>query len=583
LDAGRLANRAIEEKVDSERLLTLLDGLPLAIAQAGAYLHETGVGIKKYLGFYEQQWSDLMKSDQDYSGGSVWTTWAISYQAIRDKHKDTANLLLLWSFLDHKDLWHDLFATACRESPVTASMLSSWIGEIATSEIRFSEAMRLLRNYSLVEQVAETPSYATHPVVHQWAYHSQGQHFAAELSQLAVVVVGSAVPERIYRDDIILQRRLLPHAHACSRRSRERGLDWIYEVNTHNNTKDENLEQQTTIFSTIHMIGRLFAEQRERDVAEQMYKWALRGHERLVSLHQYWSTASVVIFSDLGDLYKYQGKLDSAKEVYGWALVHYGPALGLSHSLTLSIVVSLARLYEDQGKLDDAEEMYHRALRRYNQSVGPTHLDTLTTINSLGTFYAAQGKLDEAEHMFDRALQGYEKAEAGCTHRFVLSTIYNLGDIYTVQGKLCEAEQMYKRALRGYEHTLGPIDTVTLSVADTLGDLYMQQDELGEAEQMYQRALQGYDEALGHEQAQQRASDTLANLGDIYVERGETTKAREMYVRALSGLSHSAGWEDAVYMELVAKIVALPPVSEAGSGKQTGVQAASNGSKDTVA
>jgi hypothetical protein len=142
-------------------------------------LQESGVGLKTYLRFYEQQWSELMASDHladeplhDYRDRSVWTTWAISYQAIRDKHEATANLLLLWSFLDNKDLWHSLFATACGKSAIAMRMLSKWIGDIATSELKFSRAMQLLRNYSLVEEVeevAKTASYATHPVVHQWA------------------------------------------------------------------------------------------------------------------------------------------------------------------------------------------------------------------------------------------------------------------------------------------------------------------------------------------------------------------------------------------------------------------------------
>ena len=152
----------------------MLDGLPLAIAQAGAYLQESGVGLTTYLRFYEQQWSKLMASGhlsdtplQDYPERSVWTTWAISYQAIRERHKHTANLLLLWSFLDNKDLLHGLFAAACVASPVASRMLSGWIGNVASSEIKFSKAMQLLCNYSLAEQMQETGSYATHPVVHQ--------------------------------------------------------------------------------------------------------------------------------------------------------------------------------------------------------------------------------------------------------------------------------------------------------------------------------------------------------------------------------------------------------------------------------
>jgi hypothetical protein len=60
--------------------------------------------------------------------------------------------------------------------------------DIASNELKFSGAMQLLRSYSLIEvavettEVIETASYATHPVVHQWAHHAQGKRFAAELS-----------------------------------------------------------------------------------------------------------------------------------------------------------------------------------------------------------------------------------------------------------------------------------------------------------------------------------------------------------------------------------------------------------------
>lgn len=61
---------------------------------------------------------------QDYPNRSVWTTWAISYKAIQEKDKNAANLLLLWAFLDNKDLWHGLFAEACKASTFAARRLS---------------------------------------------------------------------------------------------------------------------------------------------------------------------------------------------------------------------------------------------------------------------------------------------------------------------------------------------------------------------------------------------------------------------------------------------------------------------------
>jgi len=108
---------------------------------------------------------------QDYPDRSVWTTWAISYNAIRESHEATANLLLLWAFLDNKDLWHGLFTAACSASTTTATYLSEWIGDIASNEVEFAKAIQLLRNYSLIEDVKDLASYATHPVVHRWAFY----------------------------------------------------------------------------------------------------------------------------------------------------------------------------------------------------------------------------------------------------------------------------------------------------------------------------------------------------------------------------------------------------------------------------
>ncbi|KAF2711453.1 FabD/lysophospholipase-like protein [Pleomassaria siparia CBS 279.74] len=504
-------NQSTREYVDSERLLKLLHGLPLAIAQAGAYVQQSRVSVATYLRFYEQQWSQLMESGsvtdaplQDYPGRSVWTTWAISYQAIRKKHEATANLMLLWSFLDNKDLWYGLFAEASQNSVTVEEMLSKWIGDIASNEIEFIGAMQLLRNYSLIEEVQgtkETISYATHPVVHRWAYHYQAKRFESELGQLAVVAVGKAVPHDSARDYWILQRRLLPHAQTCalwlgnSQGSKDFGGNTTYASGS-----DENVKEQV-LLDSIHLLGNLFLDQGKLAEAEQMYERALQGTEK---------------------------------------------ALGPNHTSTLETVHNLGCLYAGQeGKLDKAEQMYKRALQGTEKALGPNHTSTLETVHNLGCLYAGQeGKLDKAEQMYERALQGTEKA-LGPNHTSTLETVHNLGCLYAGQeGKLDKAEQMYERALQGKEKALGPNHTSTLDTVNNLGCLYAgQEGKIAKAEQMYERALQGYKIASGKESVEQypRALDTIENMGILYEEQGEYTKARAMYSKALLGRQKAFG------------------------------------------
>jgi tetratricopeptide (TPR) repeat protein len=438
------------DETERDHLLELLDGLPLAIAQAGAYIQTTGSGLTKYISFYKRQWDELMTPGplndptlKEYPDRSVWTTWTISYHAIREKHEQTANLLLLWSFLDSKDFWYDLLATGCKKDDTIAKMLSRWIGKIASSEIQFTGAMRLLRNYSLVEEITGITSYATHPVVHQWTRHSQGRQFERELRQLAVVVVGANVRPRNDLEDYALQQRFLPHAQVCFRHITEsKAIDWL-ETDGGADGDTHQFEEHKKFLLALHNLGSLCYNQSKFSEAEELYTLALRGMEN---------------------------------------------TLGPSNESALRLIGNMGTLYDTQGKLLEAEKMYERALRGKEEVLGPNHLSTLGTVSNLGNLYCKQGKLAEAEKMYERALRGKEEV-LGPNHLLTLGTVSNLGNLYRKQGKLAEAEKMYERALRGKEEVHGPDHPSTLDTVNNLGNLYCKQGKLAEAEKMYVRAL----------------------------------------------------------------------------------------------
>jgi tetratricopeptide (TPR) repeat protein len=448
-------NHAVTDRAEGERLLALLDGLPLAIAQAAAFLQESGIALQTYIRFYEHQWKELMNPQdregaplQDYPDRSVWTTWSISYNAIREKHVPTANLILLWALLDNKNMWYGLFAAACSASTTVTTILSEWIGDLAISEVEFAKAMQLLRNYSLIEDVEGLGSYATHPVVHRWACYFQGKDSRAQLAQLATMVVGWAVPQRQLLEDFILQSQLLPHAQACSRwllldETRQRS-ERYEKVSTEINIAKERV----VLLDAILRLGNLYAEQGKLTEAEAMYQRALKGREVYVTEHP--STLDTV--NNLGLLYRNQGKLTEAEAMYQRVLkgreVH-----GIEHPSTLDTVNNLGLLYRNQGKLTEAEAMYRRALQGKEDVLGIEHPSTLDTVNNLGILYHKQGKLTEAEAMYQRVLKGREVYVT--EHLSTLDTVNNLGILYAEQGKLAEARIMLLKALVGYEKSIG--------------------------------------------------------------------------------------------------------------------------------
>jgi tetratricopeptide (TPR) repeat protein len=520
------------DMAEGRRLLQLLDGLPLAIAQAGAYLQESGVGLETYLRFYGQQWDELMKEDavadgplQDYPDRSVWTTWAISYQAIRDKHEHTANLLLLWSFLDNKDLWHGLFAAACEASPVAKTMLTAWVGEIANSELAFSQAMRLLRNYSLVEEMEEIKSYATHPVVHRWARHYQGKQSAKELSQVAVTTVGWAVPDQSGTKWSALQRRLLPHAQMC--------FSWVLGTEPRRGSEDSKQrelrlkegERDRTLLIAIRLIGDLYNDQAKFVEAELLYEWALNEKKEVLGPKHIWTLQTM---GNLGNVYMNRGKVAEAEHIFRQSLQGFDHLLAPDHSSRLQTIGNLGMLYKKQGKLAEAEPLLKQALHGMQETLGPKHKSTLLALNNLGLLYKNQHKLEQAERMLGLALQG--KTETlGPNHLSTLQTIGNLGIVYKNQGKLARAEQMYEQALLGKEEVLGPKHIVTLETVGNLGKLYMYQGKLAEAEHMYERALHGFDEVLGTEHSS--TLQLVRELVVVYSIQGKPKEAGQMFDR----------------------------------------------------
>jgi hypothetical protein len=53
-------------ETDIDRLLSKLGGLPLALAQAGAYLEATGMSVLDYLEHYEATWAELMENQDQF-------------------------------------------------------------------------------------------------------------------------------------------------------------------------------------------------------------------------------------------------------------------------------------------------------------------------------------------------------------------------------------------------------------------------------------------------------------------------------------------------------------------------------------
>jgi tetratricopeptide (TPR) repeat protein len=529
-------------------------------------MSETGVSFSTYTRLYKEQWKDLMEIEntaplRSYGNRSINTTWTVSYNAIRAKNEAAANLLLLWAHLDHQTLPFWILQVGAHRSSALANDLSTWLRDAATNEVEFLHVLRLLRSYCLIESLLGSSTHSTHPVVHQWAFHIQDKHQRAELSRLAVLVIGYAVPDKHATDYHQKQRQLFPHAESCVERMERVAADTMAEVSEEVSYASHRMgillaergnlgeaekmykwalegykkardPDYRSILYTINNLGLLYANQGKLADAEKMYQQALEGHEKTCCPNH----TTLDTINNLGLLYANQGKLADAEKMFHQALEGYKKAYGPDHTSTLDAINNLGNLYANQEKLADAEKMFHQALEGYEKAYGPDHTSTLATVNNLGNLYANQGKLADAEKMFQQALEGKEKAW-GADHRSTFITVNNLGALYAHQGKLIDAEKMYQRALEGYEKAYGPNHTSTLATVNNLGNLYANQGKLADAEKMFQRALEGYEKALGSDNIilYTPALNNAYRYGMLFEDTGRLRDAKLMYTRAISG------------------------------------------------
>ncbi|EHK49666.1 hypothetical protein TRIATDRAFT_280830 [Trichoderma atroviride IMI 206040] len=486
--------RQFETDSAAIELAQRLDGLPLALASAGAYLEQVPITCTEYLQEYQKSWVQLHEGTSELPSydKALCTTWNISYTHIEKQNSNAALLLRQWAYFDNNDIWYELLQGG--------EYKPDWLRDLTKDRLTFHGVMKLLCNHGLVQaSLLDTPNaaqragsagYSVHACVHSWMIHVLNQHLCEEMTRAALHCVASYVLEPEQPESLSKQRRLLRHADRC--------YDMINTIEVRN----EELELTYNLGSQYFFQGRFGG-------AEAMYERALQGLQR---------------------------RFKKAGALLSWALEGRRKVWGPEHSSTLETVVNLGLLYYEQDRFREAEAMYERALQGQEKVLGPEHPATLITVGNLRHVYASQARYEEAEAMYERALQGFEKV-LGPENPATLNTVGHLGSLYTSQARFEEAEAMYKRTLKGFEKAWGPEHLLTLGTMTNLGILYSEQCRFNEAKAQFEQTLTGYEKTLGLKSMKTNlnALSCLQSFGNLYYKQGELQNAREYYIRAQEG------------------------------------------------
>ncbi len=534
-----------EDEARAHEIVATMDGLPLALDQAAAYIEATRCRLSNYLHLLRLSPLRLLEERETHADHpvSVARTFALAFEQLKRSNEEAVLVLEACAFLAPEAIPEAFFLEG-------AILLGAEFGALATDLFVFNDAIKALLSYSLIQRDAAVQTLRIHRLVQDVlkAHLSEEDHRLWVMRVLRAMVHLFPL-ERGLADYWQTCERFLPHALACLGHAEKWQGDMrlrislmsrvaAYLLNRARFAEAKALyepalrigeqalgENDLLVAEVLVGLALLAEKQGLYDQAEAFYKRALHIREQVLGRsHPLISE----VLNRLGETYRLQGKHEQAEPLYLRALEIGEQALGPKAA---SVLNNLAILYWYQGKYAQAESIYLRALRIKEQILGPEHQEIASTLNNLGIVYVDQGKYQDAEPLFLRALHIREQG-LGEEHPLVVYPLNNLAYLYRAQGRYEQAVSFFQRAIHIWELSLGLNHPDIAHPLCDLADVYTLQGRCEEAEPLLQRALQIVQQGLGLDHPLMACP--LQGLAGLHTLQERFEQARPLYERALS-------------------------------------------------
>jgi tetratricopeptide (TPR) repeat protein len=460
-----------EDRTIAERIVQEMDGLPLALVQAGAYVDETGCSLAAYLRLYATHRKELLAQPSslllDYYE-TVATTWSLSFQQIEQQSPAAAVVLRLCAFLAPDAIPEEMFTRGAAE-------LSAIPGAESLDLLKLNEALAVLRRYSLVRRNGDSNMLNIHRLVQAVLRENmdeQAQRFWAERT---VRIVNAAFPDADYAKDSTYQY-YVPHVQECAALIKECHLQFpeaahlLYQAGTilyyHGfYPQSQSFHQQALaireevfrsdhpdVADSLNALAMLSRTYNDFEQAERFHQRALAIREKTLGTKH---PATAVSLINLSVLYRTQGEYARAESLLQKALDIYEQFQGPEHPNTLITFLNLAKLYLEQCKYKQAEQLLQRVLTTSERVLEPEDPLIAYNLNLLARLAYEQGNHEQAETQWKQSLDMIKKT-LGTDHPATTEILNNLAKLYVAQGHYLQAQSFCQQALSICEKTLGP-------------------------------------------------------------------------------------------------------------------------------
>ncbi|HVU69364.1 MAG TPA: helix-turn-helix transcriptional regulator [Ktedonobacteraceae bacterium] len=525
----------------------IMDGLPLALDQAAAYIEETNCGLNGYAERYQKRRIALLSR----RGGlrpdhpeAIAATWSLSFEKVEQAHPAAAELLRLCAFLHPDEIAEEMLIAGTSE-------LTPRLRLLATDPFELDAAIEALTTFSLLQRDPERQTLTLHRLVQTVLREQMDEETRRSWAARAVQLVERAFPAVSFTSWEICQR-YLPHALTCVEFIEQlhlihpAALSLLNKAGSYLRERAQYLEAERLLTNAL-MLSETTLPADDPLLAESLNNLGLLAHDQgkylrseallqraLTIYKQALGPEHIAVaqcLSNQAENYRVQVKPDQMEALAREALAIREKALGSEHPDVAKSLNQLAALYHGQSKYSLAEPLYQRALEIRQRALGADHIDVAESLNNLAYLYNALGKYARAEPLYQQALSFCEK-HLGAHHMYTAGSLANLAEVYRARGEYTQAEQLHRQALHIREQTLGSNHPSCGKSLNWLAEIYLCQHSYQVSETLALQALEIWQKTVGQEHNYVAIGlDTLARLRRA---QGSPGVAEPLVVRALA-------------------------------------------------
>ncbi|VUC29845.1 unnamed protein product [Clonostachys rosea] len=480
-EVNQLIHAMLDDEISTDEISQLsarLEHLPLALAQATAFIQENSISIPEYLQILDQNDDSLLDqlSEPFEAVGrdsetphAVTATWAISFLQIQQQDALAGDILSFASLLDRHAIPEKLIVEFCNRSKTDQHI----------SMAQTTKALGTLKGFSFISQ-AGNHTISMHRLVQlitrKWLKNSGD---LPQYVEHALDTVCSIFPStKAGHVNKGLGMGYVPHATAILQHEGTRSFD-------------ENTARGTLL----HRLARFFYCCGRWDQTEQYANQSMNLRKEILGPEHIETLNSM---NTLALAYSEQGRCEEAEKMHEHLAETQKRIFGEQDPGTLTTLNNLAKAYSAHGLFQKAEELQLRTLETTIKVLGEDNHEHLTSMNNLAISYCRQGKWKEAEDLQLHVLD-HLKRLLGDEHPRTMTCAANLASNYALQGQLEKAKELLERVLETEKRVLGDDHPSTLTSMNNLAMTWKRLGQLGNAVSLLQTCLHRLEERLGEE------------------------------------------------------------------------------------